>query len=249
MNSKSSVSYRSSHSAPGYEARYASTYSTGHYASQWEHVERPLLDQILGEIRSSGAERALDVACGTGRITTLLTTHFPSVHGVDIAANMLSRAQVSNPTATFECTDITTSEQTNDFDVATCFRFFLNAEPHLRHAMASAIARNIRLGGWLVTNTHTTPTSPLGLAYATRNRVSSHNESILSAGALGDVLSSAGFRVVMSTPYGYFPRVGRWFPTSFSGLLKTTERGIARLSIPVAISPAQCALVVARRIE
>ena len=61
--------------------------------------------------------RALDFGCGVGRLTLALTDHFIEVHGVDVAASMIARAQQQN-------------------HVPGRCRFEVNRHPHLRRFQA-----------------------------------------------------------------------------------------------------------------
>lgn len=55
----------------------------------------------------------LDVGCGPGNISKYLLSKRPElkIHGIDIAANMVSLAKNSNPTASFEVMDIRAIDQ------------------------------------------------------------------------------------------------------------------------------------------
>ncbi len=57
--------------------------------------------------------RVLDVGCGPGNISKYLLSKNPKfkIHGIDIAANMVSLARSNNPTARFDVMDIRSMDQ------------------------------------------------------------------------------------------------------------------------------------------
>lgn len=202
--------YRRSHNRAGYGEHYARTYQAGYYAVLWERIERPLLERRLGQLASEGVDSALDFACGTGRVTRVLETHFSRVLGVDVAEPMLEVARRECRAAEFRQSDITAIPLSEQFGVATAFRFFLNAEPQLRMAAMGAIRRALLPGGWLLANIHVTPSSPLGIAYRIRNslmsRVIAKTMSLEELTGLGSV---HGLHVAHVDWYGFLPRFGR----------------------------------------
>ncbi len=75
-------------------------------------VER-LMRAIARRAPRLTTRRALDFGCGVGRLTQPLANHFTEVQGVDVAASMIARARLENPTP------------------ARC-HFVVNRRPHLR---------------------------------------------------------------------------------------------------------------------
>ncbi|KZD23922.1 hypothetical protein A4A58_25330 [Tardiphaga robiniae] len=99
------------------------------------------------------------------------------------------------------------------FDVATAFRFFLNAEDALRREALRAIYRQLCKGGVLVCNIQLNATSPiesitriLNWAYPARPR------NTLTLDQFSRVLSAEEFEVIESTYYGSLPRRGSVLP-------------------------------------
>ena len=226
-----SESYRVSHQSADIVADYISTFEVGYCAALWRKVEQPLLERILRPL--GGPERkSLDFACGTGRIAKVAALFFGSVVGVDVSEAMLLAASVPD-NVTLLCVDVTKVPLEQTFDVATAFRFFLNAEDTLRRDALRAIYRHLRKGGVLVCNIQLNATSPIGLvsrvlnwAYPRRPR------STLTSDQFSRVLSDEGFEIVESTYYGYLPRPGRLFPHLCEALIEPFEKACRRLKVP-----------------
>ena len=226
-----SESYRVSHQSADIVADYVSTFEVGYCAALWRKVEQPLLERILRPL--GGPERkSLDFACGTGRIAKVAALFFGSVVGVDVSEAMLLAASVPD-NVTLLCVDVTKVPLEQTFDVATAFRFFLNAEDTLRRDALRAIYRHLRKGGVLVCNIQLNATSPIGLvsrvlnwAYPRRPR------STLTVDQFSRVLSDEGFEIAESMYYGYLPRPGRLFPRLCEALIVPFEKACRRLRVP-----------------
>jgi len=239
-------SYRASHQSVDVVADYVSTFEVGHCAALWRDVEQPLLESILR--RLGGPQRtSLDFACGTGRIAKVAARLFGSVVGVDVSEAMLSAASVPD-NVTLLCVDVTKVPLEQTFDVATAFRFFLNAEDTLRRDALRAIYRHLRNDGVLVCNIQLNATSPIGSfsrvlnwAYPSRPR---HTLTLYQFSSL---LSDEGFEVVESTYYGYLPRPGRLFPHLCEALIEPFEKACRRLKVPGLL--AESFIVAARKRE
>jgi SAM-dependent methyltransferase len=227
----SSESYRASHQSVDIVADYVSTFELGHCAALWQKVEQPLLESILRPL--GGPERtSLDFACGTGRIAKVSASFFGSVVGVDVSETMLLAASVPD-NVTLLCTDITNTPGQQTFDVATAFRFFLNAEDTLRRDALRAIYRHLRKGGVLVCNIQLNATSPVGLVSRILNRAYPRKpRNTLTLDQFSRVLSHEGFEVVESTYYGYLPRPGRFLPRLCEVLIEPFEKICRSLKVP-----------------
>ncbi len=237
-------SYRASHQSEDIVADYVNTFEVGYCAALWREVEQPLLESILRPL--GGSERtSLDFACGTGRIAKVAALFFGAVVGVDVSEAMLLAASVPD-NVTLLCVDITKVPLEQTFDVATAFRFFLNAEDTLRRDALRAIYRHLRNGGVLVCNIQLNAMSPIGLvsrflnwAYPRRPR------NTLTLDQFSRVLSDEGFEVVESTYYGYLPRPGRLFPRLCEALIGPFEKACRRLRVPGSF--AESFLIVSRK--
>jgi SAM-dependent methyltransferase len=211
------ASYRTSHAAEGYGQRYAGTYQKGYYHHQWKLLEEPLLRELLKESVSSGARRALDFACGTGRILRVLEDYFANPSGVDVSESMLRVAAAACTRSALLYRDITTDSLPDRYDVATAFRFFVNAEERLRHEALRAIHASLNPGGVLIANVHQNATSPLGLAYRLRNRVTQRKTaSVLSYPEFAALLDQEKFKVIDARWYSFLPRPG-WYAGQLCG--------------------------------
>lgn len=226
-----SESYRASHQAADIVADYVNTFEVGYCAALWRKIERPLLENILRPL--GGPERtSLDFACGTGRIAKVAALFFGSVIGVDVSEAMLLAASVPD-NVTLLCTDITNAPGQQIFDVATAFRFFLNAEDALRRDALRAIYRHLRKGGVLVCNIQLNATSPIGVLSRILNRAyPGKPRNTLTLDQFSRVLSDEGFEVVESTYYGYLPRPGRFFPRLCEVLIEPFEKVCRSLKVP-----------------
>ncbi len=231
--------YRSSHRAQGYADVYGRSFQAGYYAALWNEIERPLLEQTLHALGGHGRS-CLDFACGTGRITQVAATMFDRVVGVDVSSEMLAGAKAP-PGVSLHCVDITREPLSETFDVATAFRFFLNAEDELRRAALHAIHRHLNGGGRLVCNVHMNAISPMGMLY----RALPSQQNTLSFRHFRDLLAEAGFGVESVQPYGYLPRPGPFLPTVCEALMHPTERLCRALHVPARF--AQNLLIVAAK--
>jgi SAM-dependent methyltransferase len=226
-----SENYRASHQSSDIVADYAQTFEAGYCAALWRNVEQPLLESILRPL--GGPERtSLDFACGTGRVTKASASFFGSVVGVDVSEAMLLAASVPD-NVTLRCTDITNVPGQQSFDVATAFRFFLNAEDALRRDALRAIHRHLREGGVFVCNVQLNATSPVGVvsrilnwAYPRRPR------KTLTLDQFSRLLSAEGFEVIESKYYGYLPRPGGFLPRLCEVLIEPFETLCRTLKMP-----------------
>lgn len=239
--------YRRSHAQAGYGLHYSRTYQSGYYAKLWNLIEGPLVERRLAAIAAKGVDSALDFACGTGRITSVLERHFERVLGVDVSVAMLDIARAKTHKAELRHVDITECPLTESFGVATAFRFFLNAEPVLRSAAMEAIRQSLRPGGWLLANVHVTRSSPLGIAYRARNlafrRVVANTMGVDELVRLG---AAHNMEAVHVDWYGALPRVGRLSDGLLLAAMMPAERIFASLSF-VPRKLAQTAMVTFRR--
>lgn len=191
---------------------------------QWQDIERPLLLKALENIKRCGATRALDFACGTGRILAELEGVFPEVVGVDVSPSMLVHARARCHKARILEVDLTKSDPLLRVDVATAFRFFLNAEPALQSAALHAIHRELNPGGFLVANIHVNANSVLGWSYRVRNRVlRKQAANVCSWQTFARLLSSHGFAITETLWYSIFPRIGGLNFPGLRSVMLTTE--------------------------
>lgn len=122
-------------------------YRPGDYdAAIWD-MQRTFLEKWLREFRASkGQVKAMDFACGTGRVTSLVEEYADEMVGLDISAEMLEVAKEQTTRTDLRQGDILAEPAIvdTDYDLITAFRFFLNAEPDLRARIMKALAGRLR---------------------------------------------------------------------------------------------------------
>ncbi len=198
--------YRDSHKGPSkvkeYDPQFWISGTTNHLF--WE-IERILLKEIIDKM-DPYPKRALDFACGTGRVLSFLEKHIEETHGVDISSDMLRLARSRCKSSSLIEGDLTTNPALLDkrFDLVTAFRFFLNAQPTLRKSALEAIALRLKKDGLLVANFHLNPLSLTGgylrfryLLKGTKRR------AMLTLNEAKAILEDSGFEPVEVRGYGY----------------------------------------------
>lgn len=113
-------------------------------------IEEPVVRALLEQLPRG---RAVDVACGTGRVTSILATLGHDVIGVDSSDAMLNRARskVLAPTASFVLGDLLALPlPPASVDLAVCC-LALSHQPDIDVALAQ-LAQVVRPGGHIVTS-------------------------------------------------------------------------------------------------
>lgn len=153
---RSALPYVDSHKGRGPD--YDETFSAevNPYRAMMWRLEQRALNAIVRDHPASGKITLLDFACGTGRILGHLRGHVASATGVDVSTSMLEVAKKVAPEAELIEADLTQHDALGErrFNLVTAFRFFPNAEPELRRAVASVLARHLAPDGLLVFNNH-----------------------------------------------------------------------------------------------
>jgi ubiquinone/menaquinone biosynthesis C-methylase UbiE len=109
-------------------------------------AEQPAMNALLDGIASG---RALDTACGTGRLTRMLVDHGHKVTGLDTSEAMLERARINVPEATLHLGSLLHLPFPDaSFDVVCC-GLALTHVLLLQPAIAE-LARVLREGGRLL---------------------------------------------------------------------------------------------------
>jgi len=228
LMSTSTESYRQSHQRRGYGEFYDETIFAGYFGDVWQHQESPTLRSWLREAASQGAVTAIDMACGTGRISQVLAQEIPSVVGVDVSAEMLTQARRRCPGVRFVERDVTADgiEGLDPADLATAFRFFMNAEPALRAAVLERLHDLLRPGGLLITNVQCNAESPAGLVRRLRHRLLGHDVHTMSHAELTELLAIHGFVVERTAWMAHWPRTGPYL----AGLARRMQRPAERVA-------------------
>jgi predicted TPR repeat methyltransferase len=146
--------YRSSHLEKGPD--YDRLFEEGGYPHFMWQFERAILGEVIHRRFDGKPFRHLDVACGTGRILEHVEPMSKCSLGIDISASMLRTARTRVKNATVVRGDFAAPSPpfSRRFDLITCFRFFLNAEPWLRAGVARNARNLLADGGLFVFNNH-----------------------------------------------------------------------------------------------
>ncbi len=212
--------YRNSHLQRG--TTYDANLAGEPFDAFMNEMERFHLQRIVPALFPAGVPRYLDFACGTARITATVGPHAQEAVGVDISPSMLEEARKKCPQARFLQADLT--QGTGDlgqFDLATSFRFFGNAQQALRRQVLQVLARLVRPGGYLIVNNHRNPQS---LAALFHRATGGTLDMDLTHSRFRSLLAECGFQLVDSKP------IGVWlYRSSLTGTVgKVDERILAR---------------------
>jgi SAM-dependent methyltransferase len=190
--------YRSSHLNRG--KNYDGTIAAAPFDAYMAELERAHLGEIIPALFPDGIPRYIDFACGTARITETVAPLAKQAIGVDISASMLETARKKCPNVEFIHADLTESAQDlGQFDLATSFRFFGNAQPALRHKVLQTLARLVRPGGYLIINNHRNPHS---LAALLHRATGGQMDMDLTYFRFRRILAEHGFKIIESRPIG-----------------------------------------------
>ena len=150
-----STDYRQSHQGDGFGSHYEVTLQF-----KWQQVLMEMERCYLGKILKCRAPRkALDFACGTGRVLECVAAHVADCTGVDISSDMLEICRRKVPESTqIICGDISHDDQLlgmdAKFDFITAFRFFPNAQQQLREDVMGNLVSFLSEEGVLIFNNH-----------------------------------------------------------------------------------------------
>ena len=223
------IDYRESHRDPTKPATYdPKFFEPGHTLNLFWEIERGILDEIVAGMSSPPA-RALDFACGTGRVLSHVATLAPEVVGVDVSAPMLELARARCPSAKIVEADLTVdpSPVAGRFDLITAFRFFLNAQNDLRAGVLGALRELLTDRGLLVANFHLNPRSLTGVYIRTMSRIRGRPQPlVIGLGEALRLLRTNGFDPVAVRGYGYLLHRTQHVP--LAPVLSPLERGLAR---------------------
>jgi SAM-dependent methyltransferase len=203
----SSSSYVDSHKDPAKGRQYDAYYESDRWGRYLWSREQEVLAQALDLYFGQRSVRALDFACGTGRISKLLETRVASCTGVDVSEAMLGQARVKlQRTALYQVNLMDQNPfEKESFDLITAFRFFVNAEPELRRAAVRALAPLLAPDGYFIFNNHQNIDSPymrLMRAYSGWRGVEPFN--VLSIADCGALMGEVGLEIVHVYPVGMF---------------------------------------------
>jgi SAM-dependent methyltransferase len=198
--------------AAAYEGR---EYGPGSYSASVWGWQRPALERTLQEFRAGrrGPVRLLDFACGTGRVLAALEPWVDAADGVDVSEAMVAAARAKCPRARLVVGDILARPGLlqPEYEVISCFRFLLNAEPELRRRVLGRLRAVLRTpGGLLLVNVHGNARSLRhpGLVWRRwreRSRPTGEMLNEMTAGEVRALLAASGFEVVRQPGFGMLP--------------------------------------------
>lgn len=175
----------------------------------WSSLRRYLRAVVRRTPGGAGPRRALDYACGAGRVLAELAPYCGELHGWDTSAAMLRECHRAVPQARLRQVDL--SEPDADlgpvprFDVITVFRLLLNLEPDRRLVILRRLAGLLAGGGRLIVDNHGNRHSlrHLALRYGRRRTPGFANE--LTDREVRALLTAAGLRVLDRAGFGWLP--------------------------------------------
>jgi len=228
------VSYANRFQDPTAVAAYdAQEYGAGSYSSRVWQWQRPVVEQLLRDFRAQrpGPVRLLDFACGTGRVLAAVAPLVNQAVGVDISAGMAAVARTKCPGAEVRVGNILTEPALlpeKNFDVISCFRFVLNAEPDLRGRVLRRLRAALAADGQLLVNVHGNAHSLRHPAIAWKRRRTAAPDAMLNEmtpGEAREMLHAAGFIVVRQFGFGILPPT--FYRSPLRGLAEAVDRSLA----------------------
>jgi len=149
--------YRKSHLSAEQATFYESNvYSTNtFYFTLWER-EKEILIKFIRKYLAVVDINYLDFACGSGRIISFLEKKVKKSIGVDVSENMLNIARSKIEKSELIKGDVTKVKKLikGEFNLITCFRFFLNDQDNLRHEVLDFLCEKLSRDGILILNIH-----------------------------------------------------------------------------------------------
>jgi SAM-dependent methyltransferase len=208
MSDAAQAGYRESHLGRGKALDYDQGFwSTNSAKSLDWALEQRLLDLVFARHLFPPPTRAVDFACGTGRVLAYLETRVNDTTGVDVSPDMLAIARERCRRSRLLQQDVTVARP-EGFDgsiqLVTAFRFFLNAEPALRRAGLAWIRSVLTPDGHLVANFHLNPRSLRG-TYLRMRWMGRRLTPMLSPADVERLLTEAGFDLVARYSYQFLP--------------------------------------------
>ncbi len=242
----SGSSYVDSHKDPAKGRQYDAYYESDPWARYLWSREQEVLTQALELYFGKRSVRALDFACGTGRICSFLETRVAACTGVDVSEAMLGQARAKLQRTTLHAVNLLENPARfapGSFDLITAFRFFVNAEPALRRAAVRALAPLLAPDGCFIFNNHQNINAPymrVTRAYAGWRGYQAFN--VLSIAECRALMADVGLEIVHVFPVGMFRLPKLELP---SALYRLADRlaGAADFSARWSMSP----ILVARR--
>ena len=227
----------------------------GYSSAMWE-LQKPFIRKILEAKNGTGdGYRLLDFACGTGRVLSYMEKFTRESDGVDISEAMVARAGSRCPKSRLVVGALCAEEilLEKPYELVTCFRFLLNAEPGLRAAVLEQLRKRIDSEkGIFMVNVHGNRRSSRYFSLLLRRmrakiNPAKHKDVMMGELSLDDtreLLAEAGFAVIREIGFGVLPSfLYRGFLRSLvsaidrrlcgSGLLKGISIDVVFVCVPV----------------
>jgi SAM-dependent methyltransferase len=203
-----SHTYSSNYQDPRTAAEYDQVICRSDHDPVWTAEQVLLVGLIRKHVPGARSARAVDFACGTGRILEVLKPEVGELTGLDISAAMLERAGQRVPGVKLVCLDVTSEGEKipADIDLLTSFRFLLLAEPSLRERCFKALVARVKPGGVVMVNTHGNPCSFRFLA-TVKDRLLGKKKRLkaFSRGDMESLAKACGLRIVDARGCGFVP--------------------------------------------
>jgi SAM-dependent methyltransferase len=226
--------YRSSHLHKGLD--YDCLFEQGSYAHLLWQFERGILRDVVSDRFGGKSFNHLDVACGTGRILEHMRQFSTRSVGIDISPSMLKIARTRMPDAELVRGDFASRVPplSEKFDLITCFRFFLNAEPELR----SDVARNVKAflsdRGVFVFNNHRNYHSLTYRLLRAAGRDASQL-ACMTHQETADFIAEAGLKIIAMRHVGVVPGTDKRMYLPYC-VGETVERAMTRIKAAALLS-------------
>lgn len=200
------MSYKNSHIWKEFAQQYDHNIANK-FESRIYRIENQILLDNLQHFLKNKYPAIMDFACGTGRITALLASHYHHIVWYDISEDMLQVAKTKYPQLTFQKKDITKdiSQDILKFDCITSFRFFLNAEYQLKKDILEHFRKYLKKDGIVIFNIHMNTFSPAFIL--TRLKyilwLTKIKQNGMSYREVKDLLKDTGFKILKANWYSF----------------------------------------------
>jgi SAM-dependent methyltransferase len=207
LNSKPySTRFTNAIAAEEYEYK---VYSPDSYSTDIWQLQIPVLLKIIGTYKARRKPvKLLDFACGTGRILSLVENEVNESDGIDVSAFMIEIAQNKCMKSNFFVGNLIEQPEMieRDYDIVTCFRFLLNAEPDSRIAILKILKERLSAkNGILIANIHGHSKSTRFFALLYRRLFYREQHAQMSRKEIQRMFLESGFRIIEEHGFGILP--------------------------------------------
>lgn len=175
------------------------------YSNKDYKTEAAQVRELIEKHGTSGGRELLDVACGTGIHLQHLAPHF-DVTGLDLDENLLERARLRLPNATFHHADMRDFDLGKQFDAVTCLFSSIGyaATEEGLIAAVSRLAHHAKPGAVVIVEPWFYP-GQLSEHYVSTRHVDRGPQSQvvrMSRTSIADNVSTLHFHYMVGTPQG-----------------------------------------------